>query len=396
MSVEQIVAQFYRDLIERKDWGARFRNGGGDRTGAYPLSLAILHHSAFPGLPVSATRSQVINRIQQLENTGQERFGWGISYNGGCFPSGHYFQGIGWSRIGAHTGGYNTAGWAWVLDGNNDTHEVTAAQVENSARAVVAAWHSGVLAQPRFTHCHHDLNGTACPGRYGCAARQRINARATQIVRGQGNTVPASPQAGGTSTGTTELAVGPFTGFVVATEDGELRIGPSSSYRKVLDVKAGQVLNAAEGETEWHTAIGVYWFPNRRVKKSNGVKRRGLLPGDWPMRDMPRTGRESDELDYAWRELLTQCGYNASNVWEAKLAWLADRGYTSGNGHARMQRALRERTNTDGYPHYLAANRIDPGEVDGHKGERQINGEIRFLNDQRQFLDPAPKHYSHY
>lgn len=394
MTVDQIVAQYFDDLLTRPKWAAKHRNGGGDRTAAYPLRMAVLHHSVTLQLSVNATLAQEIAQIQSLENIGQSRFGWGISYNGGVFPSGRAFQGIGWSRIGAHTGGYNTGAWAQVLVGNTDTNQVTPAQVETLARALVAAWRSGVLAAPRFTHCHHDLNGTSCPGRYGCAARQRINARAAQIVAGV-TTVPSTPQSGGASSGTARRP-GPFEGFIVATEDGELRLGPNSNYRSVLTVKAGQHMNAAEGETEWFTAVGELYFPNRRVKASNGVKRRGLLPGDWPMRDMPRNGRETDELSYAWRELLTQIGFNASNLWEAKLEWLASRGYTSGNGHHRMQRFLRERLHTDGYPHYLAANRIDPGEVDGHKGERQINGEIRFLNMQRQYLDLVPKHYPHY
>ncbi len=382
-TVAQIAARWFEALVTRDEWGARYRNGFGSRLHAYPLPIAVIHHSVTEQLPVEIPFSREHSAMRALEQIGQNRFGGGISYTGACFPSARCYQGLGFSRLGAHTGGYNTRAFAFVLVGNADVYDINQEQKESMADAIVSAWHEGIVAAPRWTHCHHDLNGTTCPGRFGCAARQDINEIAARKVAGEYSTASAGEPQNGTQ------GPGPFSGFIVATEDGALRMGPNSSYRAVIDVKAGQVLNASEGESDWHTKVGDYWFPNRRVEKSNGVKRRGLLPGDWPMRDMPRTGRDSDELDYAWRELLTQVGHDASNVWTAKLDWLAARSYKSGNGHARMQQALADRKAPNGEPFYQ-------GRIDGHQGPIQLNAEIDWLNWQRQFLDVAPKHYSHY
>lgn len=399
-----IAKEFFDSLGGRDEWDAQYRDGFGSRLHAYPLSMVVLHHSVTKHLAAAVTAASEHVQMRVLERIGQNRFGGGISYTCPVFPSGRAYQGTGFSRLGAHTGGYNTIAFAFCLVGNFETNKVTEAQVDRIARGLIALYYEGIIAVRRITHCHHDVFGTSCPGRYGCVAKSsRIPRRVNQLLTGSATTKPAGTPAANppknTGQETPGSTVGPFSGWVRATEDGPLTVSPHSTSKKVLDIKADQVLYAGDGEAPWHTEIGEgYWFPNRRVEPSSGVKADGLLPGQWPYRQMPVTTHRTTELGFAWRELLSQVlGRKVGNLYKDRHEWLGERGY-SGTHNQRLQKFLADsevRTAPDGLPFYRNAAGSGRGVIDGHLGDRSTQAEFRYLNWQAEFVD-AVHYFSHY
>lgn len=177
-------------VVERAAWGARHEDGHG--RAAEPAREAWLHHTValMPGLEyVDADRDGVDDdeaaAMRQLEAIGEQRFGRGVSYNRVVAPSGVIYAGVSFPRQGAHLRGRNRVARSWALMGNYDTHHVTSAQVYGAAVDVVEAWRHGHLVNPWLDGCHRQAPGaaTACAGRWGCAAVERINAVASLTLR---------------------------------------------------------------------------------------------------------------------------------------------------------------------------------------------------------------------
>lgn len=375
------------DIISREEWGATQVDGDGNRQ---PSDLIrVLHHSAGATPSTGNSLSADIAVVQDLEVIGQNRFQRGISYTFIVTPSGRVFEGHSIGRIGTHTGGQNSVAAGICIPGDYTNQNLSTA-AENSLIALLQEgvergwWTSASLSGG---HRDYDAPGQECPGNTLYARIDEINARAAGGSPDPGD--PGDDNGGGGST------PGPFTGFIRATADGDLRVGPSSTSGLVRTVLDGQIMLASEGEAEFWTRVGDYWFPNRRVRSSGGVTPRGLIHGQWPDRAMPVVGQIGTEADFAWRELLAQVGFNTGNSYNDRHAWLGSRGY-SGTHNQRLQRFLSERLSpVDGLPFYRNAAGTGPGEVDNSRGPRTNQGEIRFLNWQREFFDNV-EYYSHY
>jgi len=149
------------NIIRREEWGAVYRDGVGTRQ--LPASRAFLHHSFTGSAGPGATLAQDAAYMRTLERIGQSRFGYGISYTYAVTEAGRVFEGHSVSRIGTHTGGYNTTGIGIVLIGDYSAKPANAAQI----RAVVGllAWlkASGFLRDVKLEG-HRDVRATACPG----------------------------------------------------------------------------------------------------------------------------------------------------------------------------------------------------------------------------------------
>lgn len=167
---------FWDNLCLREQWGARRRNGWGDRSISYPLAFCFLHHDVAGEISENATVEQEKARMRLLEDIGWQRFQGSVSYPLVVFPSGRAYQGLGFSRVGAHTAGYNTPGMAIALVGNYESKRPTAAQERTIALALEAMHEEGILRQARVTHGHRDVFATSCPGGAAYGRIAAINA----------------------------------------------------------------------------------------------------------------------------------------------------------------------------------------------------------------------------
>lgn len=149
-------------IATRKSWGARHDDG--DLTLSGLASEVFAHHSVTKQLPATATVEQERAAMRELEAIGQSRFGTGISYNVGVFPSGRAYQGASWNRRGTHTGGRNSTARSIVFIGNYETNEPTAAQLATAAEIYREG--KGKWWTPSAPlRGHRDVKGTACPGK---------------------------------------------------------------------------------------------------------------------------------------------------------------------------------------------------------------------------------------
>ncbi|GAA1162996.1 peptidoglycan recognition protein family protein [Nesterenkonia sandarakina] len=372
------------NIISREEWGATQVDGNGSRQ---PSNLVrVLHHSAGPTPSTGNSLSADIAVVQNLEVIGQNRFERGISYTFIVTPAGRVFEGHSIGRVGTHTLGQNSTGAGICIPGDYTSQDISTAAENALIELLQEGVDRGWWTSSSISGGHRDYVAGECPGDILYSRIDEINARAQGGSPDPGD--PDDDNGGG-------VTPGPFTGFIRATADGDLRVGPSSSSSFVRTVLEGQIMLAAEGEAEWWTRVGDYWFPNRRVQSSGGVVARGLLHGQWPDRDMRVVGEIGTEADFAWRELLAQVGFNTGNAYLDRHAWLGSRGY-SGAHTQRLQQFLRDRIDpNDGLPFYRNAAGTGPGEVDNSRGPRTNQGEIRFLNWQREFFDNV-EYYSHY
>ncbi len=149
-------------IATRASWGARYADGDKTLTGL--AAEVFVHHTVSTQLPATATVDQERAQVRAVEQTGQNRFGTGISYNVLIFPSGRAYQGVSWNRRGTHTGGRNSTSRSICFVGNYETNQPTAAQLATAA----AIYDEGrgkwwKITAPLRGHC--DVSVTACPGK---------------------------------------------------------------------------------------------------------------------------------------------------------------------------------------------------------------------------------------
>jgi hypothetical protein len=168
-------------LIRRKDWGAIYQDGFGDRP--LPVSEYWLHHSVTiaPDLVPPFTDDDAA--IRTLERIGQQRFGGGISYTYPVTPVGRIYQGVSIDRRGAHTKGHNTVGAAFVLVGDFQTRPPSVAARDAIARQMVEDHRAGKSNRHTLNGGHRDASGnsTDCPGDAAHDAIPDINRRANAL-----------------------------------------------------------------------------------------------------------------------------------------------------------------------------------------------------------------------
>lgn len=150
-------------IATRASWGAQFDDG--DQT-LFGLALEVfVHHSVTAQLPLTATVAAEQEQMRKLEATGQDRFGHGISYNVVIFPSGRAYQGVSWSRRGAHTGGRNSTARSICFAGNYEIAQPTPAALATAA-AIYDEGRGELWRSDAPVRGHRAVSFTDCPGEY--------------------------------------------------------------------------------------------------------------------------------------------------------------------------------------------------------------------------------------
>jgi hypothetical protein len=164
----------------RGSWGARFADGDANMGQAQAF---VVHHTVTANLSPAASLATEAAAVRGVEDIGQARFGFGISYHVLIAPSGRAFQGVSFGRRGTHLGGHNSTTVGVAFLGNFETATPTDAALA-TAREIRSwgegrFWHHGVPVRG-----HRDFSATACPGRH-------LQARLDDIRR------PPGPGGGG-------------------------------------------------------------------------------------------------------------------------------------------------------------------------------------------------------
>lgn len=169
-------------VTPRSEWGARYADGGGPAP--VPFSEWWLHHSVTIAPDLLPPFDDEYRAMRVLEDIGQQRFGQGISYTFPIMPTGRVYRGHSIDRLGAHTGGRNSAARAICFVGNYDVQQPTAAQIEAAAQLMVQEYRAGRAKTYRLNGGHRDVKATDCPGNNAYAAIAAINTRAAAIIGG--------------------------------------------------------------------------------------------------------------------------------------------------------------------------------------------------------------------
>jgi peptidoglycan hydrolase-like protein with peptidoglycan-binding domain len=169
-------------IYSRAEWGARYADGSA--AAPTPATSVWLHHTAGQAGTPDATFDQDATLVRSIEQTGQARFGAGISYTFVVTRSGRVFAGHSPNRRGAHTRGLNTTARAIVLPGNYETLAPTDAQLAAVAQLLDHGRRQGWWQRAALSGGHRDAPGatTACPGRNLLASVASINARAAALA----------------------------------------------------------------------------------------------------------------------------------------------------------------------------------------------------------------------
>lgn len=144
-------------VITRSEWGAAAPRGSYAAQTA--LSAGVLHHTAYPALPASASIAQEAARMREIQRGHFARGFTDIGYCRVVFPSGRIYEGRPPQYVGAHTLNYNTGYAGWSIDGNYESDAPTAA-----ALAAAKAIRADLGLTNKHLYGHFELGSTLCPG----------------------------------------------------------------------------------------------------------------------------------------------------------------------------------------------------------------------------------------
>lgn len=171
-------------ILPRSTWNPQYADG---EPVIVPKAFGVYtHHTVGAQLPANSTVAQECAEMRNLERTGHNRFGYGISYNVIIFPSGRAYQGVSFSRRGQHTDGMNSSVRSICFAGNYEKHEPTQAQLDK-ARAIVAHGKGLWWEKSAFVKGHRDLKATACPGK-------NVYKHIPYIASGKVSVTPTTPK----------------------------------------------------------------------------------------------------------------------------------------------------------------------------------------------------------
>lgn len=158
-------------IVTREEWGAKYGKGH-PTDGA--KTLAVVHHDGFDRSRPDLTFEQECALMRFYENfhangepgrPGLTATNKRIAYSWVPMQTGRIYEGCGWDRIGAHTGGLNSSAYAWFFP-------VNGAKTAPTPDALGAfRWHLtegvrlGKLSPLHLVRGHQDFNKPACPGK---------------------------------------------------------------------------------------------------------------------------------------------------------------------------------------------------------------------------------------
>lgn len=151
-------------IIQRAEWGARHDSAYKGYNAPLPATETWLHHSVTIAPDLVPPFTDDYAAIRTLEQIGEDRFGYGISYTWLITPAGLIFEGHRVDGVGTHTGGRNSRARAICLVGNYEDAEPTDEQITAAAWLLQHAHQRGWIDRPALDGGHRDLKATACPG----------------------------------------------------------------------------------------------------------------------------------------------------------------------------------------------------------------------------------------
>lgn len=130
-----------------------------------PVALIVIHHWAKPHAVPGVSLATEVHLLRSVERFHREERGWsGIGYNWIVMPSGHVYEGRGWTGRGAHTKGKNSRSVGIALAINGDVQDVTEATVEAVRELIAEGVQLGHVREPYAVRGHRDYGQTDCPG----------------------------------------------------------------------------------------------------------------------------------------------------------------------------------------------------------------------------------------
>ncbi|KAK3794040.1 hypothetical protein RRG08_028472 [Elysia crispata] len=149
-------------IVSRSGWGARAPNYV-TYLSQQPVQYAFIHHSASPS--ECLTRDRCAAAVRSFQNYHMDTRGWAdVGYSFLIGGEGTVFEGRGWDRVGAHTGGYNSVGLGFCFIGNFQNQSPPQIQLDAAQRLIDCGVSLGKLRSDYTVRGHRDMSSTDCPG----------------------------------------------------------------------------------------------------------------------------------------------------------------------------------------------------------------------------------------
>ncbi|RUS84892.1 hypothetical protein EGW08_007361 [Elysia chlorotica] len=149
-------------IVPRSGWGARAPKSVTYLTNQ-PVQYAFIHHSESPA--DCMTRERCAAAVRSFQNYHMDTRGWSdVGYSFLIGGEGTVFEGRGWDRVGAHTGGYNSVGLGFCFIGNFGSQSPTAVQLDAAKQLITCGVSKGKIRSDYTVRGHRDMGSTSCPG----------------------------------------------------------------------------------------------------------------------------------------------------------------------------------------------------------------------------------------
>lgn len=147
------------EMVHRSDWGAVEPKG--IDTIKMPVSHIIIAHTVTPQCFSKESCSSQMRSMQNHHIT----LNWGdIGYNFVIGGDGRVYEGVGWSREGAHTYRWNSKSYGIAFIGNFNRDIPNDKMLLAARKLIVCGIQIGAIAEDRWLHGHRDALCTASPG----------------------------------------------------------------------------------------------------------------------------------------------------------------------------------------------------------------------------------------
>ncbi|GCB67849.1 hypothetical protein scyTo_0000784 [Scyliorhinus torazame] len=155
-----LVVQGCPPIIKHSEWTTRASSC--TQSLSTSLKYAVIHHTdGNPCFNISACKRQ----LQNIQHYHMDKRGWcDIGYNFLIGEDGNIYEGRGWTKMGAHTRGYNDVSLGISIMGNF-TSVVPNSKALNAAQSLIQCSASrGYLSSVYILKGHRQLRPTNCPG----------------------------------------------------------------------------------------------------------------------------------------------------------------------------------------------------------------------------------------
>ncbi|XP_054713735.1 uncharacterized protein LOC129223193 [Uloborus diversus] len=148
------------EIVSRASWGARVPKSTEKMT--VPVPHLFIHHTAMNECQDFQSCARMMRAIQNFH---MDDRGWDdIGYNYLIGGDGRVYEGRGWTRVGAHTYGFNRVGIAFSLMGNFVNKLPSQTMLNATRNMIQCAIRGGYVTGDYKLHGHRDAGCTECPG----------------------------------------------------------------------------------------------------------------------------------------------------------------------------------------------------------------------------------------